>query len=185
MGTNYNIMKTLIITAMTALAITATGFAGSSKDAIAPTEPLSQWFVGGTVEYADRAETEVYTLKAGKRYFQTDKISWSLFGEIGYGTKSFRFADVDMMPFTFNGEVRYNLTEKWSVYAGAGLGTCYLDVNTDTDWYITYQMFSGVAYQLGSNLELNVGARYTWISDVDVVGTVDSVSYGAGVTWYF
>ena len=179
-------MKALLMTVITALAITATGFAGTAKDVVAPPTPtLSQWFVGGSIEYIDKADTELYTLKVGKRFFQTEKFSWALFGEVGLATEVYGSTDVDMIPITFNADARYNLTEALSVYAGAGIGTSYLDVKSDTDWYVTYQLFTGLAYRFDRNVEVTVGARYTWLLDTDQLGNVDSVSYGAGLTWYF
>jgi len=177
-------MKTLVITMMTAFAFIAQGFAGTeAKEAIVPPQTLSQWFAGTTVEHMDHANTELYSVKAGKRFFQTDTFSWALWGEVGYADLDYKY-DSEFVPVTFNGDVRYNVTDKLSLYAGAGIGIAYASVDSESEWAIQYQTFAGLAYQITPQIEATVGAKYIF-ADYSDFDNLDEWTWGGGFTWYF
>ncbi len=83
-------------------------------------------------------------------------------------------------------------------YVGAGLGYTYLDWDDfqtscsagacaaashpgESDWRFTYALMAGVAYDLTSNLKLDVGYRYTHIDGGAMYGW-DAASAAAGAT---
>jgi opacity protein-like surface antigen len=185
-------MKKLVMTAMMALALGAQGFAGeetSSKAAIDKSVAGAEWFMGGTAEYIHDSSDDFYTFKLGKRFYASDTFSWALFGEVGYSSIDYGSIQADYVPITVNAEARYHFNDRWAVYAGLGAGTSYVsdDVygfTVDNDqWNLTLQAFTGLAYSVTPQFEVNVGARVQWIRHDHY--TEDMTSFGLGATWSF
>ena len=173
-------MKNTLIKIAASIFLITSALGGTTAKQTLDTYPTSAWFAGANVEYLDTAETELYTLRVGQRFTESAHFSWALFGEVGYAT----IGSNDFVPIQFAGEARYHWNDTISLYAGAGVGTSYLDLDlkTSSDWYLTYQTFAGIGFRISESLTLDVGARYTMLHDAPVD---DQVSYGAGVTWTF
>jgi len=173
-------MKNTLITILACL-LPLTAFGGPKDTILPPMEPSSSWFVGAGVEHMDYYDTELYTLKAGKRFDITNDLSYSLFGEVGTASIGWKSETIDLVPVTFNSDIRYELTPQLFVYAGAGAGTMYwANLPEGNSWTLVGQTFAGLGYKLTDSLEVTAQARYM-VSEKDF----DDWSYGVNVTYTF
>lgn len=172
-------MKNTLL-ALTSLALGSTAFAGTTDYVSSNTQqmtssPLYQWFAGGSVGYLEDTEEAFYTAHFGTRFAGSGPVSHSLYAEVGYTSQdALPLLDVDIVPVTLNYKLDYYFTERFSVYAGGGLGAAFVDAKTpfgdDDDVSFTAQVFAGVGYDFTPAFQIYGGARYIWIDDSSVFG---------------
>lgn len=174
-------MKNTLI-ALIALAVPFTAFAGDKEVLPEPT-PAPILFVGAGAEHMDQYDTEYYTLKGGARFDITETLSYALFGEVGFATLNWKDETVEIVPVTFNADLRYDITPRLFTYIGAGAGTMYwnnLPAADGNSWTLVGQAFGGIGYKLTDSIEISAQGRYL-VSAKDF----DDWTYGVNVTWAF
>lgn len=168
----------------------------SSKGVMMPPPPPAcgwNWFAGGSVGTLLDFEEEMYTLHFGSEYgCQGGLDTHALFLEVGYTEGDFGFnpqtvgtaipfADIDgdIIPVTLNYKYERNLGGAFNIYAGAGAGVAFVDVDasfggpsTSFDDTVFYgHVFAGVTYNFNPSFELYAGARYIFMDDPDLTGS--------------
>lgn len=89
----------------------------------------------------------------------------------GHGGGATGSADLHMVPITLNATYTLNLTDSLLMYAGAGLGTAWSELQgvsageKDGDWHFAWQARAGLGYKVTSDVSLNLGYRYVQVLD--------------------
>lgn len=89
----------------------------------------------------------------------------------GHGGGTSGTADLHMVPVTLNATFNYNITDSLLVYAGAGLGTAWSELDgvdagpKNGDWHFAWQARAGLGFKVTSDVTLNLGYRYLQVLD--------------------
>ncbi len=125
--------------------------------------------------------------------------------EIGYTEKSDSVAvpggvvtaKGKIVPLMLNYRGEYTASEKLGYYYGLGLGTARVSVSgsglgvsvSDSDNAMCYQFFLGVIYRPSVTTSVQLGLKYLWIDDINILGmdaeVGDDLGLCAGVSFKF
>lgn len=154
----------------------------------------------------DDFEFEMYTLHVG-RNLGTQFLGCDLaaYLEVGYldGDASMEYQrflsspvqragiDIDIIPITLNLLVERTLFAGIKGYISGGIGYAFTDTSflgdSDSDGGFYAQASMGLAYDINEQWEIYGGARYLYLSDLDVAGAEldDAVAYEIGLRYSF
>lgn len=95
--------------------------------------------------------------------------------------------DLSVAGVLLDGIVDYRISERLSIYAGAGLGVAWLDVGTSSDSlsdfqdedgpFLAWQGRAGFAWHFSESIALHVGYRFLNIDDAEVDDGVGDSSF--------
>lgn len=168
-------MKTIPTLALT-LGLCASAFAGDattsapiSSSPSTTESSLWSWFAGGSVGYLIDNEEEFYTLHLGMKIAESGPTAHSLYLEGAFAEFSNLGLETDIIPVTLNYKFDYALCDKFSIYAGAGIGAAFVDTSfgpfDDSSTELAGQIFAGIGYNVCENFQLYSGARWIWVDD--------------------
>lgn len=86
--------------------------------------------------------------------------------------------DVTVAGVFLNGTFDFHLADRWSIYAGAGIGSAWVDVGTESDAvndfeeddgpFLAWQAKAGLRFLLTDTMALQGGYRFINIDDVEI-----------------
>jgi opacity protein-like surface antigen len=96
-------------------------------------------------------------------------------------------ADITTIAAYLNGLFDFRLSDRFSLYAGAGIGAAWMDVGTMSDAvndfddedgpFLSWQAKAGLMWQLSSNTGLTFGYRFINIDDNEIDNDADNSSF--------
>jgi len=95
--------------------------------------------------------------------------------------------DVSTIAPYLNGVFDFRLSDRFAIYAGAGVGAAWLNVGTETDTlsdfdsedgaFFTWQAKAGVKWHFSPNMALTAGYRFRNIDDAKITNDIDNSSF--------
>ncbi len=174
----------------------------TSKEVL-PAAYDNPYFMGATFGYLDKMDTEFYSIHFGKDLSRKlCNWEQAIYLELGYAapddSSSFTYTptptppptsqlptdepspvtvkvdvDFEMIPLTLNYKLERQLSNRFNVYLGAGVGAAFTDSeassgsskvsNSDTVFFA--QAFAGLLYNINPKWELYGGARYIYLDE--------------------
>jgi len=173
------------LSALFTLALAAPAIAGTevytARESVAERHVAqpAQWgfFAGASAGYLSNFEEDMFHVHAGVDT-PWQIIGWNvaLFAEVGWtetDAKSLaETQEFEIIPMTFNLKLERPITERFSVYMGAGVGAAMVDYHLDNffvpnvddnETVLAAQAFAGVAFNATSRLEIYGGARWIYV----------------------
>lgn len=154
--------------------------------------------VGASVGYLTDAKEAYYTARVGSEFSSTNSVTHIGEFEIGYTSQTDGGVRGEFMPVTANYRAQFAGTGKVSYYAGLGAGFARTSVRipgsgvryiSDSGTSFAAQAFAGVSFLLSDTASLDLGARYIWLDNVNLLGANihlgDDTSIEAGMHFKF
>ena len=155
--------------------------------------PARALIVGADVGYLTDGQDAYFAARAGEVFNTTGSVSHIAEIEIGYNSDSESGIHGTIMPVTVNYRALIGGSRSMDYYLGGGLGEARVHVSgyglSDSDWAFAAQAFGGVSFRISDTASLEVGLRYIWIDDVEMLGTSvemgDDLAVEGGLTFRF
>jgi len=192
------------------LALAAPAIAGTevyTRNEVAPAPQMSEpavwnWFAGASAGYLNDFEEDMFHVHVGMDTpWQVAGWNVALFAEVGWtetdasspavgigSTVGRDTQEFEIIPMTFNVKLERPITDRFSVYMGAGAGVALVDYHLNrafesevnaNDEVLAAQVFAGVVFNATAHLEVFAGARWIYVDyDTPQVVGISAPEFG-------
>jgi hypothetical protein len=142
--------------------------------------------VGAEGGYLTDAKEEYFSARVGTQLGAKDTLTHELDLELGFTRQKDSGATGEFLPLTVNYRLESTAANKLGYYFGVGAGVAFTDVSgfgaSDNDTSFAAQAFTGLSYEVASDVKLHLGLKYIWIDDVKLFGTKVGVGDDLAIT---